>query len=523
MHNNYYFLRQLTPALSQKLLNFKVATCFSQEKDELVLGFTNGSAEFYIKAQLTEQFSALSFPVTFNRARANSVNLFPEIIGKAILAVVQQENERSFYLELEDNLALLFKLFGNRSNIILFSGNEPISIFRNKFGKDMDLRLSAMDRNLSVTKEAFLLNRHHPEKLYPTFGDIPVAYLKQQGYETADPEKQWQLLGQTISLLGNPAFYIIKYLNKTRLSLLPLGDINQSFTEPLAALQEFVRVYLSQNYFEKNYSAAYLKLTRQLAGAQKYLDQVEYQMLELEYDSSLSQTADLIMANLTRIRPEAKEVTVHDFYNENQPVTIKLNPKETPQKFAERLYKKNKNRQIEIRYLTERAEAKKAEIKQLQASLNILTNIKTNQELKPFLKENELLLTESKKENLSLFRVFQTDGFKILVGKNAKNNDILTQKHTHKEDLWLHAKDVSGSHVVIKHQLGKSFPAPVLEKAAQLAAWYSKRKNDSLCPVLYTPKKFVRKPKGAEPGAVIVEREKVILVKPHNPFENYPE
>ncbi|MDX5346758.1 MAG: NFACT RNA binding domain-containing protein, partial [Hymenobacteraceae bacterium] len=119
----------------------------------------------------------------------------------------------------------------------------------------------------------------------------------------------------------------------------------------------------------------------------------------------------------------------------------------------------------------------------------------------------------------TLFKEFEHQGFKILVGKSAQNNDLLTQKHAHKEDLWLHAKDVSGSHVVVKHQAGKNFPEPVIEKAAQLAAFYSKRKNDSLCPVMYTPKKFVRKPKGAAAGAVFVEREKVILVSPQNPFE----
>ena len=102
----------------------------------------------------------------------------------------------------------------------------------------------------------------------------------------------------------------------------------------------------------------------------------------------------------------------------------------------------------------------------------------------------------------------------MFIGKNSKNNDLLTQKHAFKEDLWLHAKDVSGSHVIIKYQSGKKFPKPVIEKAAQLAAYYSQRKTDSYCPVMYTPKKFVRKPKGAAPGAVIVEKEEVILVEP---------
>ena len=105
------------------------------------------------------------------------------------------------------------------------------------------------------------------------------------------------------------------------------------------------------------------------------------------------------------------------------------------------------------------------------------------------------------------------------MGRNAQNNDLLTQKYAHKDDLWLHAKDVTGSHVVIRHRAGQPVPEPVVEHAAQLAGWYSRRQHDSLCPVTVTPKKFVRKPKGALPGQVVVERERVVLVVPGNPFE----
>ena len=80
--------------------------------------------------------------------------------------------------------------------------------------------------------------------------------------------------------------------------------------------------------------------------------------------------------------------------------------------------------------------------------------------------------------------------------------------------FWLHAKDVSGSHVIIKEIAGKSFPKPVIEKAAEMAAFHSKKRNESLCPVIYTPRKFVRKRKGDAPGAVVLEKEQVILVEP---------
>ena len=99
---------------------------------------------------------------------------------------------------------------------------------------------------------------------------------------------------------------------------------------------------------------------------------------------------------------------------------------------------------------------------------------------------------------------------------DAKNSlkTTLLLKYAYKDDLWLHARDVSGSHVIIKYQAGKTFPRHVIERAAELAAWYSKRRTDSLCPVTVTPKKFVRKPKGLAPGQVIVEKEDVVLVAP---------
>jgi predicted ribosome quality control (RQC) complex YloA/Tae2 family protein len=105
--------------------------------------------------------------------------------------------------------------------------------------------------------------------------------------------------------------------------------------------------------------------------------------------------------------------------------------------------------------------------------------------------------------------------FDILVGKNSKSNDKLTQKHTYKEDLWLHARDVTGSHVVLKYQAGKPFPPIVIEKAASLAAFYSQGKSNSLQPVICTPKKYVRKTKNMLPGQVIVDKEeKVLMVEP---------
>lgn len=518
MHLNYYFLRQLSAALRHRLLGMEVACCFSQEKDELVIGFVQEQEELYLKAILTSRFTALSFPENFHRARANSVNLFPSIIGATVQNLIQHENERSFTLELSGGLELLFKVFGNRSNIILFIQGEPLELFHQKLRLDLNLRPSSMDRNIQQDFEAFQQSGGDLRKLFPTFGDVPVRYLQEQGYDRLDLKEKWAVTEDLLARLASPSYFLVRLDGRTRLSLVPVGEIRESFTDPVVASQAFVSAYLREYHFEKGYQQLHRQLQQELLSARKLQAQSEQKLRELQQDSSFSQTADLIMANLTNIPPQAEQVEVFDFYTD-QTRTIKLKPSETPQKFAERLYKKFKNRQIELKLLEERIFTKETQIQEAETRLRQLEDLKDFRQLKAFMKEHPELQERKNKDKEQLFREFELQGFTILVGKNARNNDLLTQKHTYKEDLWLHAKDVSGSHVVLKHKSGKNFPESVIEAAAELAAYYSRRKNDSLCPVSYTPKKYVRKPKGAEPGAVIVEREKVLLVQPRNPFE----
>jgi predicted ribosome quality control (RQC) complex YloA/Tae2 family protein len=103
------------------------------------------------------------------------------------------------------------------------------------------------------------------------------------------------------------------------------------------------------------------------------------------------------------------------------------------------------------------------------------------------------------------------------VGKNAKSNDKLTS-HAHKEDMWLHARGVGGSHTVIRMGNEKSMPPKkVILHAASYAAWYSKAKGMKTAPVMYTKRKYVYKPSGAAPGAVVVKQEEVVMVPPRKP------
>ena len=106
-----------------------------------------------------------------------------------------------------------------------------------------------------------------------------------------------------------------------------------------------------------------------------------------------------------------------------------------------------------------------------------------------------------------------SSGFEIYVGKNNVQNDYLTLKFAVNQDVWLHTKDIPGSHVIIKTE-GKEVDDTTLEEAANLAAFYSKGRMSSKVPVDYTRRKNVKKPNGAKPGMVIYENNFTMYLTP---------
>lgn len=112
-----------------------------------------------------------------------------------------------------------------------------------------------------------------------------------------------------------------------------------------------------------------------------------------------------------------------------------------------------------------------------------------------------------------------TSGLEIRVGKGASSNDVLTFKESSPDDIWLHARDTAGAHVVLRWRESGSPPARALEEAAALAAWYSKSRGAALVPVDWTRRKYVRRARGGAPGAVIVQRSRTVMARPDSALE----
>jgi len=472
--------------------------------------FNNGNTSFFIKASLQSYFCCLSFPKTFSRARKNSVDLFNEMLMQPVLGVRQYQNERSFSIQLENSCSLLFKMHGNRSNVIFFKNEIAVSLFRNHLAADKEIKLSDLDRSIDWSRESFEQHKDQLPLYYFTFGKRVWHWLEERDFKTKSNEEQWVELQQIKSRLENPTYYLIKQSEDVILSLLPDGNIIKTFTEPIEAINEFFQSHSMADTLRSEKSFIKKQLTDLIKSGNNYLLKSQSKLDELIHDDHYQLWGDLIMANMHELRTGMEKVRLTSFYDHST-VEIKLKKELNPQKNAEVFYRKAKNKQMEVDKLKEAIEQKKKDLHKWETSLMALEN---GENLKGLRQNISISLAPKKNEKSLPYFEFEHKGYKIWVGKNAQSNDQLTLKYSFKEDLWLHAKDVPGSHVLIKHQSGKPFPKDVIERAAELAAYNSKRKTESLCPVAYTQKKYVRKRKGDPAGAVIVEKETVIMVAP---------
>lgn len=513
MHNNYYFLRQLTARLEPTLRGSVISECFSQSKDELILRFEIGTDSYYIRANLSPELSCLSFADSFQRARKNSVDLFPEVIGLRVTGIRLFTNERSFALRLSDNRDVVFKMHANRSNIVIFEKEMATDIFRKNLVADFNLQLDKLDRTIDWSREAFDQQKADLKSIYFTFGKVVWRYLDEHGFHAKNDDEQWNQIQVVRDILEQPSFFITLIDQKPALSLLETGTIRKSFTDPVDAANEFFYFFTQVYTYSKEKSRLLSSLNVKIIAGLNYCKKNTEKLGELLRDDHYKLWADLIMANIHDIKSGTEKAILANFYEQGRTEEIKLKKDLSPQKNAEILYKKARNQHIEIERLEDSIRQKKQEtekVRQQFARVEAATDLRAVRALAAEIGPGHVA---SDKITLP-YHQFVFRDFRIWVGKNATANDMLTLKFSHKEDLWLHAKDVSGSHVVIKHQSGKNFPKDVVEYAASLAAYNSKRKNESLCPVIVTPRKFVRKRKGDPPGAVVVEREEIVMVEP---------
>ncbi|MCD7770883.1 MAG: NFACT family protein [Oscillospiraceae bacterium] len=242
---------------------------------------------------------------------------------------------------------------------------------------------------------------------------------------------------------------------------------------------------------------------------------------ECENRDELRIKGDLIMANLYRIEKGDGSAVLENFYDENCPtVTISLDRRLTPAQNAQQYYREYRKADTADKKLRELIESGENEIKYLESVFDSLSRASSEGELAEIkaelASEGYVRLSRSKGKDakpLPPIEYRSSDGFRIYVGRNNRQNDQLTLKTAEKTDIWLHTKDFTGSHVIISTH-GGEVPEKTIEEAALIAAYNSSARNSSLVPVDYTLVRYVKKPSGGKPGMVIFTNQKTLYVTP---------
>ena len=251
---------------------------------------------------------------------------------------------------------------------------------------------------------------------------------------------------------------------------------------------------------------------------------VQEKELTATYDRErLRQLGDIVTANLHRINRGQTSLTAEDFYDEDmKEIQISLSPLLSPQQNAAKFYKDYTRMKNAEKELTRQIELGQQETVYLRSVLEELDRAASEAELEEIrreLQDGGYLRQDSgkkkmKQAKLAPLRFESTDGYPIYVGKNNRQNEELTFRLARKDDIWLHAQKVHGSHVIISCG-GMQPPDDTVTQAAQLAAYYAESAGGQNIPVDVTPVKQVKKPPNAKPGMVIYHTYRTVIVNPY--------
>ena len=279
----------------------------------------------------------------------------------------------------------------------------------------------------------------------------------------------------------------------------------------------------AENRFQALAKSAENKLKQETVKREKLVRKLQQDLANHGDAERWKKSGDLILANLAdAVRLDGK-ILVVDYFDENVP-TVEIEADENDaltvaaEKFFRR-YTKARNAAAEISKRLAIVNEELDRLREKKARLDEAIAEKDESVVAEFIDEKpEKAVSKQRDRHAETFsgarRFASSDGFEILVGKASKDNDFLTFRIAKSGDLWMHAADYPGSHVVIRNPNRQEIPPKTLLEAAQITAFYSQAREQPKVAVHYTPKKFVNKPKGASAGLVSLSSFKTILVEP---------
>jgi predicted ribosome quality control (RQC) complex YloA/Tae2 family protein len=258
----------------------------------------------------------------------------------------------------------------------------------------------------------------------------------------------------------------------------------------------------------------------------KRLDKIESDLKDAADFEKYKKNGELLKINFDKLKKGNEKITVVDIYTDSQEkITIKLEKSLSPHENAERYFKKYRKGREGLALMERRQEITSQELLELKKMIDEF-EYDFDSSRKKYEAELASILPKEATKQISVERLpykeyYLSTGLKIFVGRDGTDNDRTTFEFTKPYELWFHTQQCAGSHVAIKFPNKNFEPSKQeIEETAAIAAFHSKARKNSMVPVIYTQRKYVRKPRKAKPGLVLVEREKSVMVVPKKPEDN---
>ena len=570
-------IHSIVDELHKKLLGGKIDKVYQPENDEVVLHIRNNKENFKLVLSCSASNPRVYLASDYKKENPINAPMFcmlfrKYIQGGNIVNVSQVDFERIIKISVEsfDELKekttkdIIIEIMGRHSNIILThsSNNKiidsakriPPSVSRvrqilpgqtyvlppkqDKLNPITDISLNSFVDTLSSFDGPIF------KAIYSKFLGISSVIAKEICFRANIDENLLvsEISSDDISKIYREFHNLFKYIKDNIYNpcmvidtsidkVLDFSCINLSLFSNLSIINDDSISKILENYYatkdikdriHQRSSDLRKSISIKLDRLYNKLNKQEKELIESENADIYKIKGELITSYIYMIEKGMESVEVANFYDpEYKNIKISLNTNFTPSENAQKYFKKYNKLKTAKKEITSQMEITKEEIDYLE---NIMLSIENCENLAELMDIREELgkvgylrsKNNSKKETKLTTKPHEfvsSNGFKILVGKNNKQNDHLTLKVASNEDIWMHTKNIPGSHVIIKTE-GKEVPDETIFEGAMLAAFFSKSKMSSQVPVDYTKKKNVKKPNGAKPGMVIYDTNNTIYVTP---------
>ena len=561
--------------LSNVLVNGRIDKIHQPEADEIIFAVRNHGGAY--KLLLTANASHPRLHLTNKaKNNPMTPPLFcmvmrKHIQGGRILSISQPDFERVVHIQIEAmnemgdmvGKTLTIEIMGKHSNIILTDENGTILDSVKRVSFDTSSVRQVLPGRMYVTapsqnkRNPLLLSRDEFNILLSQNENSQIQKTLYMSYTGISPEASSEIVHRAnvdasafvgmLSSADKNAVYsefdklvkqircedyarevVIDSQNKpVAFAAIPLTMYEGHTHKAFASLSEAIEFFYGERDTTTRMSQKSQDLRKliqvNIERCVKKADMYEKTLRDIEGRDKWRLYGELLTSCMYQIPPNAENVTTANYYDENcADITIPLQASKSPSENMQAYFKKYNKEKRTFEALQPQIAANREELAYLEGVLSAIQacteetdvdDIREELTEQGFLRRRKADKGKQKPKKSISLRFVSSDGLEIFVGKNNRQNDELTLHFAASDDIWLHTKDIPGSHVIVRTD-GKTPPDQTIAEAANLAAYYSKARASSMIPVDYTARRNVKKPGGAKPGMVIYETYRTAYITP---------